>query len=417
MRLPESTWGRLILAFSFGLVVILLLVSGISHLIVASYFEPSIEKIYKAPSAKIEKRILKDLQTLKEHHPLPSPTFKNNAWDFLSQHISWSDTEPEDFSKNEKLLVSLFEDCEKEYQSLSVKLADCVRGHPNFSKIDTTWMHKLEAYDHWYFFSRPGLRYGIQLSRQKNFLYRIQFQATAPTPHFDHFLQFSIVAHLKDSKLNQEKAAAQFKKHLQTLHSAHSLVAAMLVGKGLRYALANHNLKVSTSFKNLESQHIKAYNRVSWAWTGILDAVWDGPLPAEYIDFLKPKYGVCIGAGENPLGLLAFSDLIEPSYWPLEYNIPAQLQRTRELRKRVFEICHMPYHKAYLQEQTPPLTDEEYKKAIKPRTELSDFDTNISEVAVFRAPYLRRIYWALLTSVASPSFLQHYEDDRYLQKD
>ncbi len=417
MRFPESTGGRLLLALSFGLLVILLLLSGISHLVIASYFEPTIENAYKAPSPKIKQRILKDFKVLEEHNPLESPTFENNAWEFLDHHISWSNTETDAFPENEKLLVAVFEECERQYQSLSNELSDCLLNHKNFSEIDTSWMQNLKLFDHWYYFSRPELKNGVLLSRQKSFLYRVQFQATAPAPHFDHFLQFSIVDYLKNEKQNDEEAAAAFQHRLLLLHSTHSLVGAMLVGKGLRYALVNQDLKSTKTFQNLESQHIKAYQRVSWAWTSLLDSLWDGPLSNDYMPFLKPEYGACIGGGENPMGLLTFSDLIAPSYWPLEYNIPEQLQRTRDLRKKVFDICQMPHHQAFVLEEVPPLSKEEREKAIKPRTELSDFDTNISEVVLFRAPYLRRIYWALMTSVATPSFLSAYENSRYLKKD
>ncbi len=414
MKLWGNKWTRASVGLLFGIAALSVTIGLVSRVFLKATYLKKIDKIYSSPKLEIKTRILKDLEYLRDHPLFLKTSRQANGAELIHQHIPlefFDDGTSKSTSAQkttESKVQELSKDCLEEKMSAGTVKHRCVLNHPLFREIDVSWMAELPRYDHWSVFDVPQVKSLMTTAAHGNYISRVQLSASLPSPNANSFLTLALIRFLKTKDQNLKKAYRDYWHTLDLLHSNHTLIGSTIAVTGIEMG---HELQQDYPLQNLREFDLvaaAAYKRLAWSWIGLLDSVWSEPLPVEFEEFLMPELGMCTGVGERPYGALAFHELIEDSHWPFEMNFSDKIERMKNLRIKVYEVCQMHSHQMLLKpelvksdEFTPPtITTPDSQAAENART-------------VARVPYLRRIIWGILASIGSPDYYRHYDDREY----
>ncbi len=359
-----------------------------------------------------EKRFLFDLNHLSEQNLFKDTTYRNNANAVIQKYIPWnSDEISREKTQQNKKLEKLFSDIDKKKLKFSDKV-DEIEKHPLFKQIDTFWMSSLDKYDHWDFFENAYFTQKFEEIQNQNILQIINFFANHATPRFKYFLNYALIRFLQNQDENREKAYNDFKHSLKLLHSQGTLLSQAVAAVGLKYAVELKKKYPVKGYDYFTSQTSEAYQRVSWGWASIFTQDFGHKYSQEIKSFMTSRSGVCAGVSEGTLGAAMFEEFLRNSHWPLEHNFEKEKQQQVDIRRQLFNVCGMNQHEFLIDRKPSAIRLNEAFASSQDKSEYNDSGSFLfKRIDVGRIPYLRRIIWGFINTIASPNFARVYEDD------
>ncbi|NQZ01529.1 MAG: hypothetical protein HRT45_12770 [Bdellovibrionales bacterium] len=381
------------------------------------HVKPKLAEIVKPLDSKVRSRMLTDLKQLEKQPLFEKPfTYSKNAETFLTQHIpveSGDEPSKTKIDASHVKVKALFE----KYQNQPIK--DRVLGVKKdlaSSSIELEWMKQLSEFDHWNFESHPQFKQAQKDLENANSLKVIEFTASYGLPNYMLLLHYGIIRFLSTVEQDVEMAYSDYHKVLRLVASDSSLIGHMVAASGVSYGSAFKSLYPVKGFEFYNMKTRNAFKRVSWAWTSFPTLVFARPLDPEFEPYLKPEFGIC-GQARESSGFSWMPELSKDSAWPFEQNFTDEMAREVAFKKKLLKICGQTFFASLLDR---PIARLSAKEALTTRSlfsvdEQAERDPqNIPDIDIGSIPYLRRAIWGVLVTIAVPSFMGLYDDDRYL---
>ena len=287
-------------------------------------------------------RMLDDLKLLNENPIFSTSETMENAESYLSNHVSWSsdDIHPLD-TPSHMTLQELF----KKYPEWAndPNQFDALRADPELLNIDTSWMDQLGGYTHWDISTNPMVAADLTRIPSATALARAGIMANLPQPDFEEFRKWAM-AHALQKQVGGDTLVAveSLRKAAQLANSTGTLAGNLSASAMLRDERRITNGQELANWQFVSGQAVDAYERMSFGWTGVVQASWFKGLPTEFEPYLHPQNGVCAAASQFSAGLFHFQDFFGDKVL-LENDFSQELERSRALQKRLYAECNLTY--------------------------------------------------------------------------
>lgn len=395
---------------AFGMALVgLLALPVIIYLTMEIYYLPRISPALSDIDSKKIEIFVSDLRRIERSGFFNHPSRKNNARFFLNDYISWQSPTVEPLLERERKLNEAF----NKHPSFLVgqRYFQDFMNDPDIQAIDTDWMIHLKNFDHWEIMGHPENRELLNEAKAGTSLDRLSSLSKLHIPRSSNLVSFAIIRLVKVYKNNPLEAYKEFLHTLRLIHSQNTLVGHTSAAHGFIFAgRIRHSLLPFKGLSHLNEGLGIAMRRTSWVWPSVLDMVYRGPFPERLQPFLKPEYGVCAGASENPLGVRAYFELVQGPSWPLEHDFTKASERSVELRKKIFKVCSMPEFEFLL---APPETQRVFGSPSS-ISGLIRLDPKTPEylVTMGKYPYFRRLLYGILSRITIERAFAIYEIKR-----
>jgi hypothetical protein len=398
--------SKLRLFFILIIFILIISVPVVSNIIIVQFYGPKLVQM-NSGIQKHKEAILKDLDLLSKNPLFPEIHFEKDAQEFLSQHVSWDGKQilPLQDESHQKL---------KQWDPQNIRWDNATEIKAQLTNswldsIDTSWMDQLSQYDSWVWSTHPKMFELINEAKNKNSIERIEIFSSLPIPDLQELKKWTYIHFLQKYKHGHGQEGLNTLHHMAYLcHSAGFLVSQMMA-----VALLNVESKIEKSL-NLKKtiaftdEQVLAYRRVSWAWTGIINAAWFNQWDPSFDPYLKQSSGLCAGTWEETMGLEGLKDFFEPRA-PLEYSFEKNFADGRALQTRLINMCHFKNYDVFRSEIPASVNPFIVDYSILSAASQENSPSHHNNLNFARIPYLRRLIGLQIMTIATPNWTKLYE--------
>lgn len=381
-----------------------------SRLAIDTVFRPLINEQNAGLTANYQK-ILADLEILAAHPVFPERSYRDNAQFILLKYIPMDGIESQS-AKNPRYDAILrmtneyndWRDDERVWQSM---IHD-----KELLSIDTSWLKKLDKYDHWNYSSHKEIVSSLSPVRDVSGITRMEIFSQLPQPTYNFLRSWATLHFIKMHKQGHGKEALQIYRHVAFLmHSSGNLVGSMTAYSMLKDEYALLGRFPVKGWDPIPVYYLETYARVTWAWMGILKISYFSEFPYAFFPYLKPQNGLCAGAREAVASFTLYRDFFEPQTY-FEANFASNIAYTKKLYIKIKTECNLNIYNKFLDRSPASLdwmSSFTLDESIFKRARNTEYNFSLMDNWIY-LPYVRRLVGLMYFSPGSSmNYVRRYE--------
>lgn len=338
-------------------------------------------------------KFIEDLKILDSQKIARPITRTKNAAEFLVDKISWSPDETnlndaQQSARTAKQVLARHAKWQSSPEQLAKLLSD-----PELKNIDPSWVRELSQFDYLDLSVTRQQKEQLDRLRPMDVISRIGVIAALPMPNFMEAVDLATIGALKAHAAKAPRA--ELISYLNSIDQLFHLTQSSptLVDQSIAVATLGrlHSLVEALKIEGMTVVPVEMrlrIRRVSWMWAQVLALSsmkeFESALNAVR-PYMKTTNFLC--GGSDPVGTMAIFKDILAGGWPLEPDFKSELEREENYLRETAKICGTPVTDIVLS---------------LPKAPDNPMQLNV--------PYLRRIYFSILNSIAVPNYSRQYDD-------